>query len=97
MPVTLVTIQFLAWVADRPRTYAEVAEAWRSTCPATCAWEDALSDGLVGFAAGGRLDRSEIVLTARGRAALAGAVAAECQAVQAAPSNRSTTASSSAR
>jgi len=26
-------IQFLRWVAERPRTYADVMEAWRTSCP----------------------------------------------------------------
>src|SRR5258707_1285411 len=43
----LLTLQFLAWVESRPRTYAETRQAWRSTCPSTCAWEDALSESLV--------------------------------------------------
>ncbi len=33
--------QFLRWVAERPRRYAEMREAWSSTCPLNCAWEDA--------------------------------------------------------
>jgi hypothetical protein len=40
-------LQFLAWVADRPRTYAETMEAWRTSCPGLSAWEDATNDGLV--------------------------------------------------
>ena len=40
-------IQFLAWVADRPRTYAQTMEAWRSTCPRLSVWEDAIIEGLV--------------------------------------------------
>jgi len=40
-------LQFLAWVADRPRTYAETMEAWRTSCPRLSAWEDATTDGLV--------------------------------------------------
>jgi hypothetical protein len=62
----LLTLQFLSWVAERPRSYAEARAAWSSTCPLTCAWEDAISDDLVAHAPGGRL-----VLTARGRARLA--------------------------
>ena len=33
--------------AARPRRYAEVREAWSSTCPLNCAWEDAIRDDLV--------------------------------------------------
>jgi len=40
-------LQFLAWVADRPRTYAGTMEAWRTSCPRLSAWEDATTDGLV--------------------------------------------------
>ncbi|MGE5269345.1 MAG: hypothetical protein ACM3JG_06685 [Thiohalocapsa sp.] len=61
----LLTIQFLAWIADRPRTPADLREAWSSTCPLACAWEDAISDDLVRHGADGHL-----VLTERGRAVL---------------------------
>ena len=62
----LLTVQFLQWVAVRPRSYAEVRDAWSSTCPLNCAWEDAVSDDLVERSAEGRL-----VLSERGRALLA--------------------------
>jgi hypothetical protein len=71
MPPSLLTIQFLKWVATRPRRYAEVQEAWKSTCPLNSAWEDALSDDLVAFdGAGESTARSIVILTARGRACL---------------------------
>ena len=59
----LLIVQFLDWVAARPRRYAEIREAWSSTCPLNCAWEDAVADDLVHHAADGH-----VVLTARGRA-----------------------------
>ncbi len=62
----LLTVQFLQWVAVRPRSYAEVRDAWSSTCPLNCAWEDAVSDDLVERSADGRLMLSE-----RGRTRLA--------------------------
>ncbi|MBL8669249.1 MAG: hypothetical protein JNK11_01235 [Alphaproteobacteria bacterium] len=65
--VSLATLQFLAWVAERPRSYAAVMEAWRSTCPRLSVWEDACLDGLVAI---GGTDERIVVLTARGRAAL---------------------------
>jgi hypothetical protein len=70
--VSLLTLEFLAWVEGRPRTFAEARQAWHSTCPATCAWEDAISENLIGFeSGGGRLtDRSRVVLSARGHEAL---------------------------
>jgi len=71
---SLLTIQLLSWLAARPRSYAELKDAWRSTCPLTCAWEDAFNDGLVALAAGSeRSDGARIVLTPEGRAALAAA------------------------
>jgi len=78
-PVSLLTLQFLAWVDHRPRTYAEARQAWRSTCPTTCAWEDALSESLIEFeTGGGRLtDASRVVLSVRGRALLQGSPAGE--------------------
>ncbi len=44
---SLIMIQFLAWVADRPRNYAQTMDAWRSTCPRLSVWEDAIIEGLV--------------------------------------------------
>ena len=41
------TVEFLTWIATRRRTYGETMEAWRSTCPRHCVWEDALADGFV--------------------------------------------------
>jgi hypothetical protein len=63
----LLTVQFLDWIAVRPRSHAELQDAWQSTCPLNCAWEDAISDGLVAYGPDGR-----IALTARGRAVLSG-------------------------
>ncbi len=72
--VNLLTVQFLVWVASRPRTYAEAKEAWRSTCPMTCAWEDAISEGLIQFESEGdkAADHARVTLTPRGRALLDG-------------------------
>jgi hypothetical protein len=46
-PASLIMLQFLAWVADRPRNYRDTMEAWHSTCPRLSVWEDAIIDGLV--------------------------------------------------
>jgi hypothetical protein len=75
-PAHALTLQFLAWVAERPRTYAQAMEAWRSTCPRLSIWEDAILDGLVVFAGGTTRDQSRVVLTAKGRARLRGAASA---------------------
>jgi hypothetical protein len=57
-------LEFLAWVAARPRTYGEAMEAWRSNCPRHAVWEDALADGLI------EVERVAVALTPRGRRAL---------------------------
>jgi hypothetical protein len=46
-PASLIMLQFLAWVADRPRNYRDTMEAWHSTCPRLSVWEDAVIEGLV--------------------------------------------------
>ncbi len=68
---SLLTIQLLSWIAARPRSYAELKDAWRSTCPLTCAWEDAFNDGLVALVRGDRPATASVILTPRGHAALA--------------------------
>jgi hypothetical protein len=78
------TLQFLAWVAEAPRTYADAMEAWRSTCPRLSIWEDAILEGLVAFdgAGGATRNQSRVVLTSRGRARLvAGGDRGEIRAV----------------
>jgi hypothetical protein len=54
------TLQLLAWIAERSRTYPETIEVWKSSCPRLTVWEDALSDGLV------RVERGQVLLTAAG-------------------------------
>lgn len=44
---SLIMIQFLSWVADRPRSYAETMDAWRTSCPRLSVWEDAVIAELV--------------------------------------------------
>lgn len=63
------TQQFLAWVAEAPRSYAD-AEAWRRSCPHLSIWEDAIAGGLVRFENDSSMKNSRIVLTARGRSFL---------------------------
>jgi hypothetical protein len=85
-PAHALTLQFLAWVAEAPRTYAQAMEAWRSTCPRLSIWEDAILDGLVAFAGGATRNQSRVTLTPKGRALLcAGEVTAAPAARAAAP------------
>ena len=70
--VSLLMLEFLDWIASRPRTYAETMEAWRSSCPRQTVWEDALLDGLIQMESGFRLHESPIRLTQQGEALLNG-------------------------
>ena len=65
------TQQFLAWVAEVPRSYAD-AEAWRRSCPHLSVWEDAITNGLIHFENGSSMNQSRILLTSRGRKLLNG-------------------------
>jgi hypothetical protein len=40
-------LDLLEWLALRDRTYQEVMEAWRTSCPKLPVWEDANDRGLV--------------------------------------------------
>ena len=69
--VSLLMIQFLDWVASRPRTYADAQDAWRTSCPRHSIWEDALIAGLIQVRGDPR-QQGEVALTPRGRAVLDG-------------------------
>ena len=66
---SLIMIQFLQWVAARPRTREDVMDAWKSSCPRFPVWEDARAEGLV-RQSGGDSGLHRVELTARGRRAL---------------------------
>ena len=44
---TPLTADLLTWLEAAPRSYAEVMEVWRTSCPRLTIWEDALDAGLV--------------------------------------------------
>jgi hypothetical protein len=60
--------EFLTWISQRPRTYAETMEGWRSTCPRHPTWEDALLEGWIEVLEGETMHQARVILTARGRA-----------------------------
>jgi hypothetical protein len=64
---SLIMIQFLSWVADRPRTYAQAMDAWCTSCPRLSVWEDAVIEDLVRIDGNGA---RAVVLTKRGAAVL---------------------------
>jgi len=51
-PHESLTLQLLEWVAEKPRTHAELMEAWKTTCPRLSIWEDACADNLLGCGSG---------------------------------------------
>jgi hypothetical protein len=40
-------LDLVEWIEKEPRSYAEVMEAWRTSCPRLTIWEDAVDRGLV--------------------------------------------------
>jgi len=40
-------LDLLEWLANGERTYEEVMEAWRTSCPRLTVWEDANDRGLI--------------------------------------------------
>jgi len=40
-------LDLLAWMGPTPRPYAEVIEAWRTSCPRLPVWEEANDRGFV--------------------------------------------------
>jgi hypothetical protein len=40
-------LDLLQWLANGDRTYEEVMEAWRTSCPRLTVWEDANDRGLI--------------------------------------------------
>jgi hypothetical protein len=70
-PSGYLTLQFLAWVDEAPRTYGQAMEAWRTSCPRLSIWEDALDEGLVRVADGaGAMRERAVTVTPAGRSLL---------------------------
>jgi hypothetical protein len=45
--VDTLILDLLEWMGPNPRHYAEVLEAWRTSCPRLPVWEDANDRGLI--------------------------------------------------
>lgn len=67
--VEALILDLLEWLMVRDRTYEEVMDAWRTSCPRLPVWEDANERGLVMREE--LSGRSVIRVTALGRALLA--------------------------
>ena len=47
MSLDPLVLDLVAWIAQEPRPYAEVMDAWRTSCPRLPVWEDAVERHLV--------------------------------------------------
>jgi hypothetical protein len=45
--VDALILDLLEWIGPKPRGYAEVMEAWRTSCPRLPVWEEANARGFV--------------------------------------------------
>jgi hypothetical protein len=45
--VDALILDLLEWIGSKPRPYAEVMEAWRTSCPRLPVWEEANARGFV--------------------------------------------------
>ena len=62
--VESLVFDLVEWVAKEPRTYAQVMDAWRTSCPRLTVWEEAVDRGhLV-------RNGASVAITDRGRAFL---------------------------
>lgn len=59
-------LDLVEWIAGRPRTYDEVMDAWRTSCPRLTIWEDAVDAGFVCVVSGGGSDKT-VLVTGKGR------------------------------
>ncbi|MEL6226148.1 MAG: hypothetical protein AAFR01_03915 [Pseudomonadota bacterium] len=57
-------LDLLDWIGPKSRSYAEVMDAWRTSCPRLTVWEDAVDLGFV------KRDGARVTVTMAGRAAL---------------------------
>jgi hypothetical protein len=59
-------LDLLEWIGREPRSYADVIDAWRTSCPRLTVWEDAMDRG---FAVREHAKGREVMirLTAAGR------------------------------
>jgi DNA-binding PadR family transcriptional regulator len=64
------TLDLLVWLSEQPRSYDEVMQTWRSTCPRLSIWEDAVSEGLVEVERSDSSGKPYVALTARGKSAI---------------------------
>jgi hypothetical protein len=66
--VDALVLDLLEWIGPAPRPYAEVIDAWRTSCPRLPGWEEANAAGLLAHErrSGGAL----VSVSANGRSSL---------------------------
>lgn len=62
-------LDLVEWCAREPRAYADVIEAWRTSCPRLTVWEDATERGLLTRRSGAG-NQVQVIVTREGRAFL---------------------------
>lgn len=65
-PTDALVRDLVTWVGAGGRAYADVMDAWKTSCPRLPVWEEANARGFV------ETDRGMVRLTARGRDLLGG-------------------------
>lgn len=45
--VETLILDMVEWIAEKPRPYPEVLDAWHTSCPRLSVWEDAVGRGYV--------------------------------------------------
>jgi hypothetical protein len=71
--VTSLVFDLVEWVGKEPRSYRDVMDAWRTSCPRLTVWEEAVDRGLLA-----RKGES-VVVTETGRAFLQQRAAELCR------------------
>jgi hypothetical protein len=69
IPNKALVLDLLEWLAEHPRSYGEVMDAWRTSCPRLPIWEDAVDLGFVARRSEGGAT-PVVVVTQSGRALL---------------------------
>ena len=69
-PLDPLILDLVEWCARQPRPYADVIDAWRTSCPRLTVWEDAIERGFLTRETG-RGNKPHITVTENGRAFLA--------------------------
>ena len=69
-PLDPLILDLVEWCAREPRTYAEVIDAWRTSCPRLTVWEDATERNLLARETTAD-NQYRIVVTAAGQTFLA--------------------------